>query len=258
MKKITLSKKNYLVAFVFVMLLNTFLSVFLLHKVFAQKIDSIIENQPPVAAKVLEQKDSPLLLTIINVDNSAVSFQTINFAVQNTSNQSIKGYVIFGNGKNTGKIMTSFFPAKSFQVGSTSRDELNLERINIQPSEILSLSIDYVEFEDGTFWGEDIQGQSEQIAGGRAGVEFAIEQFKNLSDKREIATLTALLDKKLVDIDVPLPNSIQSERWSKGFQEGYKGIVFSLKGQKEKGVEKISEKLDEIRKNNQIERRQKQ
>jgi len=258
-KQLNIQKgKKYLVAFIFVMLLNLGLGAFLLHRTLAQTSKSDYRNQPPLVAEASSQKNSPLLITIINVDNSPSSYQTVNYTVQNISGQPIRGYVILGSGKDTGKIVTNFFPVKSFQVDSINQDELNLERSNIQPSDILSLSIDYVEFEDGSSWGIDSQGQSEHIAGGRAGVESATEQLKSLVDKRETASLNALLERDLVDIDVPLPNSVQSEKWRKGFEKGYKGVVYFLKGQSESGIEKISEKLDEIKRKNQTERRQKQ
>ncbi len=163
-----------------------------------------------------------------------------------------------GSGRNTGKIITNFFPVKSFQAQSINLDALNQERSNIQPSDILFLSIDYVEFEDGSSWGEDTQGQSEQIAGGRAGVEAATEQLKTLVDKREIASLNSLLERELMDVNVPLTNSAQSEKWRKGYEKGYKGVVYFLKGQSATGIEKISEKLNDIKRKNQTERRQKQ
>ena len=257
-KKFSLQKsKKYLVAFVFVMLLNIGLGAFLLHTVLAQTSEKDYRNQPPIVAKTMIQDDSPLRITTINVDNSATSFQSVNFIVQNISSKSVKGYVILGSGKNTGKIVTNFFPVKLFETVGINEDELRLERSNIQPDEILSLSIDYVEFEDGSSWGKDTQGQSEYISGGRAGVKAATEELKNLVDKREIVVLTSLLEKALVSIDVPLPESVQSEKWRKGFENGYKGVVYFLKGQRKKGIEEISRRLDEIKKN-QTKRRQKQ
>lgn len=250
--------KKYLVAFIFVMFLNLCLGAFLLHRTLAQTVKDDYQDQPPLVAETSVKKNSPLLITIINVDNSPLSYQTVNYTVQNISGKPVSGYVILSSGKNTGKIVTNFFPVKSFQVDSINQDELNLERSNIQPSEILSLSIDYIEFENGSSWGIDSQGQSEHIAGGRAGVESATEQLKRLIDKRETAGLNALLETNLVDIDVPLPNSVQSEKWRKGFEQGYKGVIYFLKGQNASGIEKISEKLNEIKKKNQIETRQKQ
>ena len=258
-KKFSIQKsKKYLVAFVFVMLLNIGLGAFLLHTVLAQTSEKDYRNQPPIIAKTLMQDDSPLRITTVNIDNSASLFQSVNFIIQNIGSKSVKGYVILGIGKNTGKIVTNFFPVKLFETVGVKQDELRLERNNIQPDEILSLSIDYVEFEDGSFWGEDTQGQSEHISGGRAGVKAATEQLKKLVDKHEIVVLTSLLEKALVDVDVPLPESVQSEKWRKGFENGYKGVVYFLKGQREKGIEEISKRLDEIKQKNQTKKGQKQ
>lgn len=249
----TNKSRTYLMAFVVVTVLNVALAVYLLQISFAQTNENRFKDQPPVKVELTTQSDSPLRITVINVDNSETSSQTVNFTIQNISNKLIKGYVILGSGK----IVTHFFPVKSFQPRAFNRDELSLERENIKTDEPFLLSIDYVEFDDGSSWGEDKQRQSDNIAGGRAGVKAATEQLKKIINQREITTLTAFFEIQLADVDVPLPESVQSEKWQSGFRNGYKSIVGFLKGQREKGVEELSKKLDEIR-DNQIERRQKQ
>jgi hypothetical protein len=259
MKNIKLSKRTYLVAFAFVMLLNALIAAFLFRTVLAQTSDSKLKNQTPITVEVVKQTNNPLLITIVNVDNSNQNYQMINYSVQNISNKSIRGYVTEARSENSGKISTDFFPAKLFQTGITYNEELIVERENIKLNKNLSLLIDYVEFEDGSYWGEDTQGQSEQIAGGLVGAKMAIEYFESFIENRELLNLRTLMDKPLKDIEITLPEISKSknEKWQDGFRNGYKSIIGFVKNQKGKSDEQILSKLNEIKENIQPERRQK-
>jgi len=237
------------------MLSNICLLVFLMSSVLAQSSDEKLKNQPIIAG-VVSQDGSPLQITVVNVDNSAPDYQLVNFTVQNTGNKSVRGYVIEGANKNTGKIITNFFPAKLFQATVTFTEELLIERENIKSDKTLSLSIDYVEFEDGSSWGKDTQSQSENIAGGRVGAEAAVEQLKKLVEKRDSAALTALLKNNLAELEVSLPETSgnKSEKWKSGFRSGYKSIISFLKVHRDKGDNELLERLEEVRKNLQAER----
>jgi hypothetical protein len=250
MKKLNLSKRTYLIAFTFVMLLNSLLAVFLFRTVLAQNSGSNLRNQPPVIAEVVRQTDNPLLITVMNVDNSNPNYQLVNYTVQNMSNKPVKGFVIWGDGKNTGQISTNFFPTKFFQIGASYTEELYIDRENIKRQKnfpfLINLSVDYVEFDDGSFWGKDTQGQSEHIAGAFTGAEIATEQLKGLIANQERAVLATILEKQLVDVEVPLPDAFKdrSEKWQKGFRNGYKSIVSFLKSQKNVNNEEFLKKLD--------------
>jgi hypothetical protein len=250
---------KYLLLFVFVMVLNVCLTGFLIKNVLAQSSNEKLKNQP-ITVEVVNQDGSPLQITIINVDNSNPDYQLVNYIVQNISNKSVRGYVIDGGNKNTGKIITNFFPVKLFQSTAVFTEELFVERENVKSDKNLFLSIDYVEFEDGDSWGKDRQGQSESIAGGRAGAETAIERLTNLVEKGEAATLRAMLKKDLAEVEVSLPESFKSksEKWKNGFRSGYKSIVSFLKKQQDRSDEELLMKLGEIRKNLQVERKEKQ
>lgn len=254
------SNKKYLMAFILVMLLNIVIGVFLLQTVIAQKSADDFRNQLPIVAKVAFQENSPLLITVVNIDNSNTSYQVANYTLQNISGKSIRGYVIWGGEENAGKVTTNFLPARAFQNNTIHTEELIIERANIKPEKTISLTVDYVEFDDGSSWGEDILGQSEHIAGGRAGAEAAAEQLKNIIEKRESAVLSSMLKQPLVDLEVPLPEiyKSKSEKWQDGFRNGYKSIVGFIKSMQEGKEEELIKKLGEIKNNLQKERRKSQ
>ena len=249
--------KRYLIAITAVSVINIALMSFLLHTSFGQATDKFTDQQP-LKIEVAVQDICPLKITLVDVDNSDSSFQKINYAVQNVSGKPITGYVIWESGKSTGKVATNFFPIKPFQASVIYTGESFVERENIKDDENVSLSVDYVEFADGSSWGNDTQGQSKHIAGGRAGVNAAAEQLSDLIGKGEVGVLTALLKRDLVDIEVPLSGTAQNDKWQYGFRSGYKSAVSFLNKHWGKEDKEILEKLNEVRKYVQIKRGQEQ
>lgn len=240
MKNFKLSKKSYLVAFVCVMIVNVFLGIFLVKNVLAQTSDNKFKNQPPVIAKVVEQKDCPLLVTIMNVDNSNNLFQRVDFTVQNVSGKNIRAYTVLSK-----RITTTIPTTKLFQVGESKIDALFVERESVKSPEVF-FSIDYVEFEDGSFWGEDTQKESERIEGERAGRKKALEELNKLVKDNDFAKLKSLLEQNITKIYVPMPDSSQPDKWQKGFQSGYKVVISVLQQQKTQDLEIISRKLADL------------
>lgn len=250
------SQKTYLIGFGFAMLVNICLLAFLMSNVLAQISDEKLKNQP-IITEVANQDNNPLRITVVNVDNSNPEYQQVNFTVQNIGSKSIRGYVIEGGNKNTGKIITNFFPTRLFQSTASFTEELLVERENVKSNKTLSLSVDYVEFEDGSFWGKDTYGQSENIAGAVTGVETTVEQLKKLVEKGDASTLTTLLKNDLAQIEVSLPETFRnkSEKWKAGFRSGYKSIISFLKNHRNEADSVLLEKLEEVSKNLRAERR---
>ena len=131
MKKNKINKKTYLIGFAFVMFLNICLTVFLIRNVLAQTSDNSLKNQPRIVAEVVEQTDRPLLITIINVDNSDESYQTVSYAVQNLSSKKIRAYVLLhADELGSGNTSIQFF--ESFSSGKTIQSSVFEARANIK------------------------------------------------------------------------------------------------------------------------------
>ncbi|HMS42941.1 MAG TPA: hypothetical protein PKE69_22110 [Pyrinomonadaceae bacterium] len=258
MKKFKLSKRVFLTAFVFIMILNISLVYVLINGVFAQSSDEKWKNQLPISVEISRQIESPLKITLINVDNSNLNYQAVNYSVQNTTNKAIRGFVILGSGKRIGRIITSFFPIKTLQPGSILNEQYVIERENIESKEELTLTVDFVDFVDGTFWGEDTQGQSEQILGQKVGAISATEQFINQIERNEFESLNDLMNKKLIDFEVSIPNIFnnKSENWRKGYISGYKSIISFLKSQQGSEKNEILKRLRETKRVLESERRE--
>ena len=215
-----------------------------MYSVLAQNSDYLIRNQAPIIAEVVKQKDCPLAISIVNVDNSALSFQRVNFVLQNVGNKRIRSYVLVGQAKTTGKINTNSFAEKLLQIGEFHNDEVSVERNALREYRQLFLSLDFVEFEDGSSWGADIQGFSINIAGEREGRLAAIKKIKDLIASRSLTELTNLLEQNVADITVKIPESTKADGWKRGYQTGYKTVFSILQKSKGGGVEVLSTKID--------------
>lgn len=246
-----LKSKKYFLLFILVMLINTLLTVSLLRVSFSQTKKDDFSSQRAVKAAVMEQKDSPLRITIVNVDNSPLSYQVIISSLQNVSNKPIRAYTLLGDGsKSSGKVITSSFTTELLQAGQSVINSFDLERQSIKEGETVLLSIDYVEFEDGSSWGNDNQRKSKALAGEREGRKVAIKQLKDLLKNQNLSSasdITNLL-KDLEEITVYVPDVNQSDEWKRGFRLGYKSVVSILQGIEGKKIEKLTQKLDEMEK----------
>lgn len=70
--------------------------------------------------------------------------------------------------------------------------------------------------------------------------------------------MTAILNKELVDIEVPFLENAPNDKWRSGFRSGYKSTISFLKNQRGKNDKELLEKLNEVKKNIQIKGGQKQ
>lgn len=241
--------KKSSIALSIVMILNFVLGGFLIHNVLAQKEENDFKNQQPIKAEILFQENSPLRIIVSHIDNSNISYQRINFTLQNITNKKIRFFTVLGDSKNSGKIITSSFSTKLFQPNETELSEIDIEREVIKESNILSISIDYVEFEDGSFWGTDSQKKSENFAGERAGRLLAIKELRNLMGKGRTQELNDFLRQDITRLEPSSVDNKQSEQWKKGFRGGYKNVISITQGNNEKNVGDILKLLEEIEKN---------
>jgi hypothetical protein len=238
--------RKYLLLFVFVMVLNVLLAGFLLLPASGQS--SEIRNQKPLAAEIVAQGESPLVITVINVDNVAEAYQTVNYSVQNVSSKKIKAYVLHhANQSSVGGTNIRFF--QSFAPGQIIQDSFSESRLNLKTDEKIFLSVDYVAFEDGSAWGKDSQKQSEYVSGYKEGQRKAVNQARQLLADMDKNALLKLLQQQSSEINPPEINEKKNERWLRGYVLGYRVVHGGLRGAYEKqGAEAVSSKLDEMEK----------
>ena len=237
---------KYRISFFVVTAFNLVLGAFLLDASFGQATDGTFPNQLPLIVEVVSQDNVPIRIADINVDNSMSSYQSVNLVLQNIGNQAIRAYVLFGDGNTNGKIITRSLVTDSLRVGESQTVAMQIERQTIIKDLVLRLSVDYAEFEDGSSWGSDSQGQSELIKGERAGRSAAIVKFKDLIKNNKMTELTEIFGLDVTEMNVLVPNSMQSEKWKRAYQRGYKGVAVILGNIRSQGTETLFNKLNEM------------
>jgi hypothetical protein len=101
------------------MVLNILLAGFLLNFAFAQTSGNERSIQIPTSVKVADQKESPLLITILDADNSSSSYQKITYTLKNVSNKPVRAFSILSD-----KVTSINFTAAPFQPGDVRSDDL--------------------------------------------------------------------------------------------------------------------------------------
>lgn len=243
--------KKYLLLFALVMLINTLLTFVLIRVSISQTRKTDYSLQEPVKVKIAMQENCPLKVTVINVDTSNSDHQVINYSIQNISVKPIEAYVLVGNGERGGRVVTNSFTTNLFQANEFKSSDLPIERETIKEKSIIVLSIDYVEFADGSSWGNDSQGKSQHITGARAGRKAAIKQLKELIKNQnagDVNSPSSLLEQNVIEINVVVPENNLSTEWNQGYKSGYKSVISVIQNERIKERENLIKRLDEMAK----------
>lgn len=246
-KPVITNSKKFLLPSLIITLINLSLVGLLIVNSFGQTVD--LSRQTPITVEVIGQNDSPLQLSFINLDMSNPSLQIINYKLQNVSPKPIRGFVVSGSGKKIRRD-NSLTLVGMLQPGKDSNFDLPLERKELQENDKVAVSIDYVEFVDGTFWGADITGKSKEVKGQIEGAKFALMRLGELIRNRtpnNATELQNLLNQDPRELQIAPPIQNQPKEWNRGFQDGFKSIIFALKKRNTGGgIEGLQRNLEEI------------
>jgi hypothetical protein len=196
---------------------------------------------------VKKQEDSPLTLKITSITPSDPKSPTFSYEVTNTSSKVIKAYAIrndatVGSGTSSGVAKTYLHDASAFLYPGSRRLESSSAVTYAGEVKKVALSVDYVEFEDGTTWGGDSFKISENFAGQRAGYRAFIEKVREVYRAKGQAALLSALESDVVDL---YPQSDKSQRWKDGFNNGLKIAHLRLKYvKKNNGVSALEDELE--------------
>jgi hypothetical protein len=127
---------------------------------------------PQVRVDTPPQTMCPLSISV--VDLKLPMMLTVRLSLQNTSDKPIRAYVLVsesGDKKHTRSVVRPV----PVEPGKMTEDIVS----GIKNTSV-SVTLDYVEFADGSTWGSDAYGRSKQIAGYFRGRELAIERLKQL------------------------------------------------------------------------------
>jgi hypothetical protein len=194
---------------------------------------------PPLRITVAEQQDSPLLILSTFADETNPLSPRYGYSITNTTEKKITAYAIqetVSLGSGTSILTTEFthFPAVKLLLGphESKQEEGGEGRTYKQAPVEVNLIVDFVEFADGTRWGEDKGKSGDMLDGKRAGGRAALKKY------REIFASAGLkgLEQDLAKTDlVQSGGSLKSAAWMDGFKQGVNIIKYRLAAAKSKG-----------------------
>jgi hypothetical protein len=200
--------------------------------------------------EIYPQPDSPLQLTnpvskwrISKAPNGEeTDMLTIDLVAQNISGKTIRAYTIrhFYHDFKVGNYGTSFrFTLNSnglFKPNQLKNDSLGEFGSRPKPKKV-KLAVDFVEFTDGSTWGEDLSNSVEKLVGIRAGVKAEQEYLLKINRENGIEAVIKAIDNP----QEKLPPNDQSDVWKRGFRMGVRSIRNQIKRVYEKEGVKAAE-----------------
>lgn len=167
---------------------------------------------------VKEQPNAPLRISPIKTELTDVAAPELQIELMNTSNKPIRAYAIeqYDERGQVREVTSAnfVFPDSILQPGRLTMDGISC---SANTDEQITLSVDFVEFADGTTWGLDKHKYGEKLAGFRAGAFAATDKLIKVLD---IHGQFAVMDAIKAGATNIIPPKGRSKRWVEGFRSG--------------------------------------
>ena len=205
-------------------------------------------QEPTITAEI--QADSPLAITsFASAGRMALNSQFIEFGfyVINVSSKPIRAFAIkqeiSAGGTKLGGGVTLHNPqlANSLLLSSQSTFIGGTSNVNPGKQNIITLSVDFVEFSDGSKWGVDSVKSAERTAGQRAAAHFVSQRLLQVLNEGKVEDVMREIEGGTANIEPP---SDQSQEWKEGFRAGRVVVLNRLKRAKEQhGASELEREL---------------
>lgn len=197
--------------------------------------------------QIKDQPDSPLEILSAQGDSATIYVPQVELVIVNRSIQPVRAYTLryqtFSNrSMGGGTELTSISSVNSLlQPGYTISATVGEGASYTDPMKKIVVSVDFVEFADGTIWGPDESKSNESLAGQRAGAHQFIEHvMKQLSTDGPLAVMQSI-EGSIADV---VPPGGHSPEWLNGFNGGVGAMRVRLKAAYRKtGVSAIESEL---------------
>ena len=166
-----------------------------------------------VQLKVKAQPDSPLSIRSARVVFDDPHKPAFEYTVVNNNDKPIRAYTIRQDDGLTGSNLSML--NSPLQPGQSLWEAYDNATYS-EPVRTILLSVDFVEFADGTAWGPDTTRSSQRLAGMRTGMSVERNRLLTILNDEGVAKLTSDLDAEL-EVNPPSGNSSE---WSEGFRIG--------------------------------------
>lgn len=194
-------------------------------------ITSTKSAQSPVIS-IQPQPNVPLIVLTVRNDSTTIHNPEFDLVVMNTSAKSIRAYAIrydtvSAQSKSGGLELTNKESHSSvLQPGRSETIDINGGSYQADALNSITVSIDFVEFEDGSTWGPDTYKSAERLDGLRTGARAAVQHLLRILKASGPAAVFDILETEAINMPI---GTAHSSQWLDGFQEGVNFIKGRLK-----------------------------
>lgn len=180
------------------------------------------DETPPII--IASQPESPLVITT-SVRWAIPTHELLDLyvVVTNQDVRSVRAYTTrIDLGTQNGRtkqcpIMNVYFPGKVIKQGEKDGKSRFMGPDKNMPLSPIEVSLDYVEFADGSIWGQDTCQTVEYLAGERAGGVAAIKWFQNFINEKGMAAALEVIRNRAWKVEKPYN---RSAKWNEAFGFG--------------------------------------
>ena len=177
---------------------------------------------------IVSQPDSPLLITTTSRwATPGAEILDLYVVVKNRDTKSIRAFttrIDFYERKPSEACIVDniYFPDK---VLKQDEGDGKSRFLALKNATAIQVSVDYVEFVEGSTWGQDTCQTVEYLAGERAGGDAAIKCFKNLINEKGTKAVVEIIRSGSVSVEKP---HSPSARWDEAFRKEWTSLVAEL------------------------------
>lgn len=195
-----------------------------------------IPQKPVIAVDI--QPDAPIVISSPRVVYADSQYAEFVYDLTNTSTKAVRAYAIRQQVYPQKGAASSFLfenlplsghPPFGPKALTTSSDTSDIEPGKEQR---VVLSVDYVEFVDGTTWGQDLGNFAETSAGQRAAAALITARLQQVNQSSGRQDVLKLIEDARADSK---PSTTQSANWQRGFTSAVASVTERLKRAYTKG-----------------------
>lgn len=214
---------------------------------FLTPVFASLNSQPQIV--IVSQPDSPLQLSdavpkfeiIKEIDGREWKQLYINLSKKNISQKTIRAYTLIVPMELEWSGLTCPSSSKGLlHINQQRKGEINLGSYDEDSPKKIEISVDFVEFTDGTTWGLDVSNSSQTLAGMRAGGKAGQEYLLKIKGEKGINRVIEAVDEVQ---NISLPEN-QNNDWQRGFKIGLRSLSSHIKNAyKKEGIKGIEIEL---------------
>jgi hypothetical protein len=187
---------------------------------------------------VAPQTESPLVISPLRVEAPAPNTYEILYNLTNLGKKPIRAYTIRqlmlvrGQEQDSATFVDLDLTNRTLQPNQSISESAVLQPFAKQTPSNFTVSVDFIEFTDGTTWGVDLFKFAERMAAQRLGMREAAQRLLKIFNERGASAVVNALDSGVLDFTPPPGHSAE---WNKAFDGGKNITKSRLRKAMEKG-----------------------